>query len=126
MHRNSLCAALVLFFAAGSLAGANEWLTFGHDPERSGWNRDEHTLSPKTVSRLKLLWQTQLPVATKDVALASLTSPVIATGIATAKGKRDLLFAVGMDDSLSALDAGSGAVVWRKLFPIDAKPLRAA
>jgi outer membrane protein assembly factor BamB len=125
MVRGKLCALLALLLA-GSAASANEWLTFGHDPERSGWNRDERALSPRTVSGLKLLWQTQLPVAVKDVALASLTSPLIATGVATPQGKRDLLFTVGMDDSLSALDAATGAVVWSKSFPHDLKPLRAA
>ena len=125
MYRTKLCALLALLMA-GSVASANEWLTFGHDPERSGWNRDEHTLSPKNVSRLKLLWQTKLPVATKDVALSSLTSPLIAAAVATAQGKRDLLFTVGMDDSLSALDAATGTVVWRKTFPNGLKPLRAA
>src|SRR5258706_2588897 len=119
-------ALLALLLMAGSGADANEWLTFGHDPERSGWNQDEHTLSPGNVSRLKLLWQTKFPVATKDVALSSLTSPLIATGIATPQGKRDLLFTVGMDDSLSALDAAAGTVVWRKTFSNDLKPPHAA
>jgi outer membrane protein assembly factor BamB len=119
-------ALLVLWLAASGPASANEWLTFGHDPERSGWNRDEHSLSPKTVSRLKLLWQAQLPVPTKDVALSSLTSPLIATGVATPQGKRDLLFTVGMDDSLSAMDTATGATVWRRTFPNDLKPPHAA
>jgi outer membrane protein assembly factor BamB len=126
MIRGKSWALLALFFVAGTTAGANEWLTFGHDPERSGWNRDEHALSPNTVSGLKLLWQTQLPVAIKDVALATLTSPLLATGINTPQGKRDLLFTVGMDDSISALDAATGAVVWRKSFPNNLKPPHAA
>jgi outer membrane protein assembly factor BamB len=117
---------LALLLASGSVVHANEWLTFGHDPQRSGWNRDEHALSPKTVSGLKLLWQTRLPVAVKDVAMSSLTSPLFATGVATAQGKRDLLFTVGMDDSLSALDAATGAVVWRQTFPNTLKPPHAA
>src|SRR6185295_1835015 len=120
------CALLTLLLAAGSGASANEWLTFGYDGQRSGWNRAEQTLSPKNVSRLKLQWETKLPVATKDVAMASLTSPLVATGVATLQGKRDLVFTVGMDDSISALDAASGAVVWRKAFPNDLKPPHAA
>jgi len=119
-------ALMVLLLAAGGAASANEWLTFGHDPERSGWNRDEHVLSPKTVPRLKLLWQVKLPVAVKDVAMSSLTSPLLAAGVATSQGKRDLVFTVGMDDSLTALDAATGAAVWRKIFPNDLKPVRAA
>src|SRR5438477_12556613 len=85
-------AGVLLALLLAAPVNANEWLTFGHDPQRSGWNRDEHTLSPQNVSRLKLLWQTQLPVAVKDVALSSLTSPLIATGVATGQGKRDLVF----------------------------------
>jgi outer membrane protein assembly factor BamB len=128
MSRGIAGLLLTFLWLAGSVAGANanEWLTFGYDPQRSGWNRDEHGLSPQNVSRLKLLWQTQLPVPTTDVALSSLTAPLVATGVATATGKRDLLFTVGMDDSLSALDTSSGAVVWRKAFPNTIKPPRAA
>jgi outer membrane protein assembly factor BamB len=122
-----IAGALLMFLWAGvSVASANEWLTFGHGPERSGWNRDEHGLSPRNISGLRLLWQTQLPVATADVVLSSLTSPLVATGLVTGKGKRDLMFTVGMDDSLSALDAGTGALVWRKIFPNTLKPLRTA
>ena len=125
MVRGGMRALLVLLLASGG-AGANEWLTYGHDPERSGWNRDERALSPKSVPRLKLLWETQLPVAVKDVALSSLTSPLVATAITTPQGRRDLVFTVGMDDSLSALDAATGATIWRKSFPNDVKPVRKA
>ena len=54
MVRGTVRALLLLLLAVGGSANANanEWLTFGHDPERGGWNRDEHALSPKTVSRL--------------------------------------------------------------------------
>ena len=31
----------------------NEWLTWGYDQERTGWNRAETTLSPKNVKGLK-------------------------------------------------------------------------
>ena len=125
MIRTSACI-FALLLAAGGIAQANEWLTFGHDSQRSGWNRDEHALSPKSVPGLKLLWQTQLPVAVKDVAMSSLTSPLMASGVATAQGRRDLVFTVGMDDSLSALDAATGAVVWRKMFANTLKPPHAA
>ena len=126
MVRGGMRALLVLLLAASGGASANEWLTYGHDPERSGWNRDERALSPKSVPRLKLIWETQLPVAVKDVALSSLTSPLVATAITTPQGRRDLVFTVGMDDSLTALDAATGAAVWRKSFPNDLKPVRAA
>ena len=31
-----------------------DWLTWGYDQERSGWNRGETTLSVENVSRLEL------------------------------------------------------------------------
>jgi outer membrane protein assembly factor BamB len=120
------CVLLALLLVAGSGASANEWLTFGYDGQRSGWNRAEQTLSPKNVSRLKLLWEAKLPVPTKDVAMASLTSALVATGVTTPQGKRDLVFTVGMDDSVSALNAATGAVVWRKTFPNGLMPPHAA
>src|SRR5690349_6812334 len=38
----------------------NEWLTWGYDQERTGWNRAETTLNPGNVGGLKQLWSTQL------------------------------------------------------------------
>ena len=36
----------------------NEWLTWGYDQERTGWNRAETTLTPQNVRGLKQLWST--------------------------------------------------------------------
>jgi len=66
MFRGKLCALLVLLLA-GSAANANEWLTFGHDPERSGWNRAEQTLSPKNGESLALRATTVSTVADKQL-----------------------------------------------------------
>src|SRR3569833_2991691 len=40
----------------------NEWLTWGYDQERTGWNRAETAINTKNVSGLKPLWSTQLSV----------------------------------------------------------------
>ena len=119
-------AATLLLCAAGQAQTSSEWLTFGHDAGRSGWNSAETTLSPANVGRLKLLWTTQLPTPPKDVALSTLTSPLVVEGVQTAQGPKTLVFTVGVDDTLFAIDAGSGKIVWQKSFPNAAKPQRPA
>ena len=127
--------ALAVALAMGSLAqlaNAGEWLTFGHDPQRSGWNETETTLTPSNVGRLKLLWNTQLPTQPQDVALSTLTSPLVAEGIETAQGRKDLVFIGGyghppnIDDTIFAIDAASGRIFWQKTYPNPGKPQRPA
>ena len=75
---------------------------------------------PANVERLKLLWNSQLPTPPQDTALSTLTSPLVAQ----VDGKT-LVFTIGIDDTLFALDADSGKIVWQKSFPNTAKPVRA-
>ena len=104
--------------AAGVAAPAyKDWPTWGYDQERTGWNRGETTLAPGNVSRLKQLFSVQLPVPADKYVLSTMTAPVIAAGVATAGGPRDLMFILGSNDTLFALDARTGAPVWRKAFP---------
>ena len=103
-----------------------DWLGYNYDPQRTGWNRGETQLSPKTVARLRPLWNTQLTTKAQALVLSTLTAPVVAGGVATPDGAKDLVFSVGMDDVLSAVDAASGKIVWQKSFPNSIKPLRPA
>ena len=119
-------AAVLLIPAASQAQAPSEWLTFGHDPQRSGSNGAETALSPKNVGRLKLLWSTELTTPPQDVALSTLTAPLVAAGIETAQGKKNLLFTVGIDDTIFAIDADSGKIVWQKTFANPGKPLRPA
>ncbi|HET7085294.1 MAG TPA: PQQ-binding-like beta-propeller repeat protein [Rhizomicrobium sp.] len=96
---------------------SNEWLTWGYDQERTGWNRAETTLSPKTVGKLKQIWSTQLSVPVDKYVLSTMTAPIVAAGVATPQGAKDLVFILGANDTLFALDAGSGQQVWSKSFP---------
>ena len=120
-NKNVLWAlAASLLVPAAALAQTNEWLSFGYDQQRSGWNNAETSLSPANVGRLKLLWSTQLSAAPQDTALSTLTSPLVAR----VDGKT-LVFTVGIDDTLTALDAGTGKIAWQKNFPNPGKPVRA-
>ena len=89
-----------------------DWPTWGYDPERTGWNRGETTLSAKNVGKLKPVWSTALGVPTDRYVLSTMTAPVI--------GHFDggnVLFILGSNDTLYAVNADSGALLWKKSFP---------
>ncbi|HEX4635993.1 MAG TPA: PQQ-binding-like beta-propeller repeat protein [Rhizomicrobium sp.] len=96
---------------------SNEWLTWGYDQERTGWNRAETTLTPKNVGKLKQVWSTQLQVPADKYVLSTMTAPIVVAGVATANGPTDMLFILGANDVLFALDARTGKQLWSKSFP---------
>ena len=49
----------------------SDWLTFGYDPERTGWARAETTLNRSNVGQLSLLWKTQLDAVPNNVNMYS-------------------------------------------------------
>jgi len=128
----SAIAVLVLGSLVLPLAGsaqapaASDWLTWGYDQERSGWNRAETTLSKENVSGLALQWSAQLPTSPREIALSTLTAPLVVEGVATPQGRRTLVFVVASDDTVFALDADSGKIVWQKAFPNTLTPLQTA
>jgi len=118
---------LMVFLLANSVVAQDtgDWPTWGHDQERSGWNRAETTLTKNNVSRLDVLWSTQLSTVPSDVVLSTLTAPVGIANVHTPQGSKNLLFLLGADNTLFALDAGDGKVVWQKTFP-NAVPVKRA
>src|ERR1700730_8562883 len=128
----SAIAVLVLVSFLLPLAGsaqappANDWLTWGYDQERTGWNRAETTLSKENVPGLVLQWTAQLSTPPREIALSTLTAPLVVEGVTTAQGRRTLVFVVGSDDTVFAIDADSGKVAWRKAFPNTLTPLQTA
>ena len=103
-------------------APSSDWLTWGYDQERSAFNKGETTLSKDNVPGLSMLWSTKVPVVPKEIALSTLTSPLVAQGI----GGKTLVFVVSMDDTVFAIDADTGKIVWQKAFPNMLKPPQAA
>lgn len=108
-----LCLLLAVLFSPLQAQNA-DWLTWGHDPQRSGWAVDERTLSPENVSRLELKWKAKVPNEAK--ALASLTAPLVASGVVTPQGVKTLVYVAGSANHIFALDAADGAVVWKRTF----------
>jgi outer membrane protein assembly factor BamB len=111
---------------AQSVESARDWTTWGYDHQRTGWNRGETTLTKDNVSRLRVLWNAQLSTPPKDVVLSTLTAPLVVEGVRTAKGTKNLVFLLGADDTVFALDADTGKVRWQKSFPNPLAPARPA
>ncbi|PYV41571.1 MAG: hypothetical protein DMG06_16685, partial [Acidobacteria bacterium] len=91
---------------------AADWLTFGHDPQRSGWAVEEKVLTVQNVSGLELKWKIQ--VKNEPKALTALTAPVIASEVTTPQGIKTLVYVAGSSNSFYALDAENGNIVWSR------------
>lgn len=104
-----LWASLSLLSTPGAIAG--EWLTFGHDPQRTGWAPEEHTISPESAPELTLLWKAKVDSAAEG--LWSLTAPVVADNISTKQGNKPVVYVAGISGTLFAFAADTGEELWR-------------
>ena len=102
---------------------AGEWLTFGADAQRTGHAKNETTISTTNASKMKLLWSAKLPNQTKE--LTALTVPVITINHGTTKGFRDFAIIGGSSDTVFALDADTGAMIWKRQLEIQGTPKNA-
>jgi len=121
--------ALLLLPGAGwgqEVPPAKDWSTWGYDQERTAWNRGEATLSKSNVSKLKVKWSTQLAITPTDIALSTLTAPLVVEGVPTAEGTKNMIFLLAADNTLLAVDADTGKAFWQKAFPNGMTPLRPA
>ena len=89
-----------------------QWLTFSHDPQRSGVTADEHAFSVVNVSRLGLEWKTVVP--NEPLFLNGLTAPLVVRGIKTPGGEKNLVIVAGSSDHVFALDAETGELAWKQ------------
>jgi outer membrane protein assembly factor BamB len=103
--------------AAPAEPAANDWPTWGYDQERTGWNRGETTLNKSNVGKMKVLWSTKLDVPLNKDVLSTMTAPVIASGMQVGGKTLDVMFVLGANDTLYALNAQTGARLWQKAFP---------
>ncbi len=109
---SSLLLGMGLCFSSPLIAG--DWLTFAHDPQRSGWAFEEKTLSHENVSGLELKWKTQLKNDPR--ALTALTAPLVASEVPTAQGIKTLVYVAGSANNFFAVDAENGSLVWSRNF----------
>ena len=97
-------------------AVTDDWLTFAHDQQRTGWNNGDKILTPASVPHLELLWSALLPITPSPYAAQTLTAPVVAAGIKTRKGTKTVAYTLSGDDVLMAVDAATGKLIWKKIL----------
>ena len=97
-----------------------DWLTYGYDPERTGWARGETALTKNSVGRLGLLWKTQLDAVPNRINVHATLTDALVDG-------NTVIVAGGANEknSLYALDTATGKIVWQKDFPNNQKPPQA-
>ncbi len=111
---------LVSWFSLSASLCAADWLTFGHDPQRSGWAFEETTLTAQNVPELELKWKVH--VKNEPRSLTALSAPVVASEVNTPQGTKTLVYVAGSSNHLFALDAQNGSIVWSRTFETYAVP----
>ncbi len=112
--------SVVVVCFLGSAAAYGDWLTFNHDPQRTGWAVEESKLSPQTAGDLQLRWSVQLENV--PLALNALTAPLVARDVPTAGGAKTLVYVAGSSNHLFAVDAASGQIAWQRTFQSFVQP----
>jgi hypothetical protein len=116
--RGSMAIAVLLGISPGWGA---DWVTFGGDPQRTGWVKREALFNRESVKKLKLVWSRKLESPPTE--LDSLTAPVIAERVVAPGGFKDIVIIGGSDDHLYAIDADTGKLLWDKKFDRQGEPL---
>jgi outer membrane protein assembly factor BamB len=109
--RKLLVAVMVM---SGATAWATEYLMEGGDPARTGWMKDEKVFTTANVKDMKLLWQLKLDSKPRE--MHNLFSPLIATGVTTPEGPREIAITAGVSDDLFGIDAATGKLLWTRHF----------
>lgn len=109
--------AFLLFLCASALLIRADWPSFGGGPRRDGWNRAEDTFTKDNVKGLTLQWK--LKVENTSLELNALTAPVVMEGVITPHGFKEYVIVAGSSDTLFAIDADTGKLVWKKAFQVD-------
>jgi outer membrane protein assembly factor BamB len=116
---------LISLVARAQTRRPHDWLTWGGDVERSGWNRIETILSKNTIRNLELKWKIQIdknvPVDIESGA-SMLTAPLVVEGVRTSQGSKTLVLTLAASNTFVAVDADSGHVVWERKFDNAVQP----
>jgi outer membrane protein assembly factor BamB len=99
---------------------AADWPMFGGDPQRTGWAKNEKTISPDTAGKLRLEWSLKVDNAAKE--LNSLSTPIVVENVITPRGFKDIVITAGSSDKVVAIDADTGKILWQKSFQIEGSP----
>jgi outer membrane protein assembly factor BamB len=116
-------ATLLIAFACLP-AAADQWTTFGANPQRDSWSRGENILNKDNAGKIKLVWKLKIDSAAREE--TSLAAPVVVENVLTVQGHKDIILVAGASDTLDAIDADTGKVLWHKKFAVTAVPRQAA
>ncbi len=108
-----LTVSLAFFLIPRFATAQDEWLTWGHDPERTGSNPAEKILNKDNVNQLEVKWTAQISTVPKDYILSTMTAPLVAT-VNTPQGPVARVFVVGSDNTVFAIDTATGKIAWQK------------
>lgn len=98
---------------------AANWLSYGNDPQRTGWSPEETEINRDNAASMTLLWKAHLENQPRE--LNSLTAPVAVEWVTTDKGMAEIVVVGGASDNLFTLDADTGKLLWKKAFTVEAK-----
>ena len=93
-------------------AALYDWTTDGGDNQRTGWNKNEKTITKENVKNLKLLWK--LPTGNQVRALHALMPVLVVGQLATPSGTKQVGFVTGISDNIYAFDTETGKILWQK------------
>jgi outer membrane protein assembly factor BamB len=109
-----LCVVVAMLCCGIGLVRAADWTTDGGDTQRSGWQKDEHILTTSNVKNMKILWKVE--TGNQPRALHGLMPALVVEKVSTASGVKQIVLVSGISDNLYAMDAASGAFLWKKHF----------
>lgn len=105
VRRTVVAACIPVMTCLPLAASAYQWLQFNGDPAHSGNDVLEKSIDRNNVASLAMKFQATLPAVADG-------APIIARGVQTPSGIRDLLFLTTTAGHIVALDARTGASVW--------------
>ncbi len=112
---------ILIVIALGSAPGwSADWLTDGGDTRRTAWQRDETIFTKAGVGETKLLWKIKLDNKPRE--MHSMLPPLIAEGVDTADGPKEIAVIAGVSDNLYAIDVETGKLIWSKKFQANWSP----
>jgi outer membrane protein assembly factor BamB len=102
------------FVHAQGSAPLASWLTDGGDPQRTAWQKDEHTLTVSNVKNLTLLWKYKTDNEARE--MHALFPPLIVGRVNTTSGAKQVAVVAGVSDNIYAIGVATGKLMWKHHF----------
>lgn len=111
---------LVVVLLGATPIWSADWLTDGGNTKRTAWQQDERIFSKATIDDTRLLWKIELDNKPRE--MHSLFPPLIAEGVKTATGLKEIALVAGVSDNLYAIDVKTGSLLWKRNLQGDWRP----